>query len=173
MTSKTPNDGASEFSMDEVKDVEVPAGVDRRTFMMRSAVVSAAALMTGRTVSAAEQTARATAEPPKVEPPRAETPSAEVVKPAIDRATITSVIGQHRPEILKCIAEAKKKSPELKGTMTLQLQVDPDGRVRAQVQSTLGSPLVGACVIKAASGWRFPARAGGDFANVAYPFTIN
>jgi L-serine dehydratase len=66
MTAKTPNEGASGFSMDEVNEVEVPAGVDRRTFLMRSAVVSAAALMTGREVSAAEQTARAAAEPPKV-----------------------------------------------------------------------------------------------------------
>ena len=146
---------------------------------------------------AGEKTAEPAAEPPRAEPPAPEAPKAEetkaveapkaetpivveapkvevaVAKPAIDRATIASVIAQHRPEVLKCIADGKKKSPELKGTMTLQLQVDPDGRVRAQVQSTLGNPLVGACVIKAASAWRFPARSGGDFANVAYPFTIN
>jgi L-serine dehydratase len=78
MTTKTPSEGASDFSMDEVKEVDVPAGVDRRTFMMRSAVVSAAALMTGRTVSAAEQTARATADPPKV----ALSPDLNVVKKA-------------------------------------------------------------------------------------------
>lgn len=120
-------------------------------------------------------------EPPKVEAPKVveapklEAPTAEVAvaKPAIDRATISSVVGQHRPEILKCIAEGKKKTAEMKGTLTLQLQVDAAGRVRAQVQSTLGSPLVAACVIKAANAWRFPARADGDFANVAYPFTIN
>ena len=45
---------------------EVPPGVDRRTFMMRSAVIGSASVMTGRTLSAAEQAQRATAEPPKV-----------------------------------------------------------------------------------------------------------
>jgi L-serine dehydratase len=38
---------------------EAPAGVDRRDFLIRSAVVGAAALMTGRTVTAAERTADA------------------------------------------------------------------------------------------------------------------
>lgn len=120
------------------------------------------------------------AEPPKVvEEPKAEAPKVveapkvDVARPAIDRATISSVIGVHRTEVLKCIAEGKKKSADLKGTLTLQLQVDAEGNVRAQVQSTLGNPLVGACVIKAANGWKFPARRGGDYAHVAYPFTIN
>jgi L-serine dehydratase len=45
---------------------EAPAGVDRRTFMMRSAVVGAAAVISGRPVSAEAQAAAATAEPPKV-----------------------------------------------------------------------------------------------------------
>jgi L-serine dehydratase len=35
---------------------EVPTGVDRRSFLIRSAVVGAAALMTGKTLSAAERT---------------------------------------------------------------------------------------------------------------------
>src|SRR5690349_14367615 len=42
----------------------VPAGVDRRTFLMRSAVIGAASVMTGRALSAEEQKARATAAPP-------------------------------------------------------------------------------------------------------------
>src|SRR5689334_16684827 len=35
---------------------DVPTGVDRRSFLIRSAVVGAAAIMTGRTVSAADRT---------------------------------------------------------------------------------------------------------------------
>jgi L-serine dehydratase len=45
---------------------DVPSDVDRRTFLMRSAVIGAASIMTGRTLSAAEQAERATAGPPKV-----------------------------------------------------------------------------------------------------------
>src|SRR5262249_49879001 len=38
---------------------EIPPGVDRRTFMMRSAVIGAASVMTGRVVSARERTLKA------------------------------------------------------------------------------------------------------------------
>ena len=42
----------------------VPQGVDRRTFLMRSAVVSSAVLITGNHMSAQEMTQRSSAEPP-------------------------------------------------------------------------------------------------------------
>jgi len=43
-----------------------PPGVDRRTFLMRSAVVGSASVITGRVLTAEEQTKAATAAPPKV-----------------------------------------------------------------------------------------------------------
>ena len=49
---------------DELRSPEIPKGVDRRTFLMRSAVVGATAVMVGRSVSAQERTQRSTAEPP-------------------------------------------------------------------------------------------------------------
>ena len=111
------------------------------------------------------------AEAPKAEP---KLEQVEQVRPAIDRATVSSVISTHRPEVLKCFAEGKKKNPQMKGTLTLQLQVDGAGAVhRVQVSSTLNNPLVAACVVKAANTWKFPVRAGGEIATVAYPFTIN
>ncbi len=108
--------------------------------------------------------------PAVVEAPKAEP---ALAKPLIDKGIVTSVVGSHRPEVLKCFSEGKKKNPNMKGTVTLQLQVDGAGKVRAQVQSTLNNPLVAACVIKSANTWRFPARAGGDPQLVVYPFTIN
>jgi L-serine dehydratase len=42
----------------------IPSGVDRRTFVMRGAVVAAAAVITGRSISAQEKTARSTAPAP-------------------------------------------------------------------------------------------------------------
>ncbi|HEY1552730.1 MAG TPA: AgmX/PglI C-terminal domain-containing protein, partial [Kofleriaceae bacterium] len=100
-----------------------------------------------------------------------EVPKAEV--PAIDDATMSSVVGSHRPEVLKCLAAGKSNDKAMKGTVDLQLQVGDDGRVhRVQVQSTLKDPRVAACIIKAANAWTFPGHAGGD-ASVAYPFTIN
>jgi L-serine dehydratase len=45
---------------------DVPPGVDRRTFMMRSAVISSAAVITGCTPTEKQQTAAASAPPPVV-----------------------------------------------------------------------------------------------------------
>ena len=48
----------------EVVSQTVPTGVDRRTFLMRSAVVGATAVMTGKIISAQERTGRSIAIPP-------------------------------------------------------------------------------------------------------------
>ena len=47
---------------------EIPVGVDRRTFLMRSAVVGAAAVMTGRSVSAVAAQAKPGPIPASAEP---------------------------------------------------------------------------------------------------------
>jgi L-serine dehydratase len=72
METKNP----SKAHLPELNPAEVPAGVDRRTFMMRSAVVGAAAVISGQPVSAEQQAAAATAPPPKV----ALSPELDVVK---------------------------------------------------------------------------------------------
>jgi serine/threonine-protein kinase len=113
---------------------------------------------------------------PVVEPakPEPEPEKIDIARPSIDRVTVASVISTHRPEVLKCFAEGKKKNPAMKGTLSLQLAVDATGKVRrTQVQSTLNNPLVAACVVKSASRWTFPNRNGGEMATVVYPFTIN
>jgi L-serine dehydratase len=46
----------------------IPPGVDRRTFVMRAAVVAATSVITGRSISAQEKTARASASPPALDP---------------------------------------------------------------------------------------------------------
>jgi outer membrane biosynthesis protein TonB len=103
-----------------------------------------------------------------------EAPTVDIARPVLDRATVSSVISTHRPEVIKCFAEGKKKNPAMKGTLSLSLQVNATGTVsRVQVQSTLNNPIVAACVAKAANTWKFPARNGGEMATVAYPFTIN
>jgi serine/threonine-protein kinase len=109
-----------------------------------------------------------------VDEPKPAATMPEPARPAIDKATVSSVIGQHRPEVLKCFAEGKKKDHAMKGTLDLQLEVDATGKVKhIQVQSTINNPLVAACVVKSANAWRFPSRGGADMATVNYPFTIN
>jgi len=62
MTSENRNDNMP--TLDAIDPA--PENADRRTFMMRSAVIGAAIVMTGRTATAQERTAGATAPPPTV-----------------------------------------------------------------------------------------------------------
>ena len=107
-------------------------------------------------------------EPTLPEPTRPEAAAqpempAVVATPAIDNATVSSVVGTHRPEVLKCFAEGKKKDHAMKGTISLQLQVDTGGKVhRVQVQSTLKDPLVAACVVKSGERVAIPGALGCD-----------
>jgi L-serine dehydratase len=59
MSSETPK-----LTSGDVLSAKVPQGVDRRTFLMRSAVVGATAVMIGRKVSAEERAERSTAAAP-------------------------------------------------------------------------------------------------------------
>ena len=63
MTTPTGNDPKSLIAS-EMERTAVPKGVDRRTFLMRSGVITATAVLTGRSISAQQQTAAATAAPP-------------------------------------------------------------------------------------------------------------
>ena len=53
---------------DQLDSLVIPHGVDRRTFLMRSAVVGAAVVITGSQLSCQDKTARATAPAPSAEP---------------------------------------------------------------------------------------------------------
>src|SRR5689334_17331991 len=53
---------------DELDQIPMPVGVDRRTFLMRSALLGATTVLTGRAISAEEAAKRATAAAPAVPP---------------------------------------------------------------------------------------------------------
>ena len=67
MPSTTHNDPNSLIAS-ELERTEVPKGVDRRTFLMRSAVIGATAVITGRTISARRRTTAAATAPPPLSP---------------------------------------------------------------------------------------------------------
>src|SRR5262245_27660291 len=62
MTSTNHNDPTKSLDTADTS----PDNVDRRTFLMRSSVIGAALVMSGRTASAQERVAAATAAPPTV-----------------------------------------------------------------------------------------------------------
>jgi hypothetical protein len=126
-------------------------------------------------------------EPPKADEPKAEPLTAEPPKPGsskvepktedvarFDTATVSAVVGKNRMDVMKCFADGKKSNPTMHGTVSVHMAVDASGKVKkVQVQSTLGSPLVAACVAKSVNAWKFPTRATTQLAMVSYPFTIN
>src|SRR5881394_300152 len=66
-----PNDLHSDDPLGEPDDLisqEIPSGVDRRKFLMRSAVVGAAAMMTGKTLLAADRSSEAVKSLPVLRP---------------------------------------------------------------------------------------------------------
>jgi hypothetical protein len=181
----TPSMGAqaAEHPMPSVPVANEPTKVEAKVAETKPMPAATHASMTGEPTRV-ETAPTASVTPVKaIDAPQTETPvtapvttPAPVVaaRPAIDKATVSSVISTHRPEVLKCFAEGKKKNASMKGTISLQLQVEASGKVhRAQVQSTLNAPLVAACVVRAANTWAFPKRTGGEVATVEYPFTIN
>ena len=69
MKPEDPGQKASFLPDFESTLAEAPPGVDRRTFMMRSAVIGSAAVITGCSMPEKQQTAAASAAPPKVAVP--------------------------------------------------------------------------------------------------------
>jgi hypothetical protein len=69
MNDKIATEATLPASTDDLAQTPVPPGVDRRTFLMRSALIGATSVLTGRAISAEEATKRATAPAPNVPPP--------------------------------------------------------------------------------------------------------
>src|SRR5262245_10036649 len=87
-------------SSDDVISAEVPAGVDRRTFFMRSAVIGATAIMTGIPVSARQRDQRSTAAPPK-----SATPPTPQLSPALN------VVKEQKGPVMTTLEEFYKVGP--------------------------------------------------------------
>ena len=84
---------------------EIPAGVDRRNFLIRSAVGGAAAVMTGRTVSAEERTAMAVA----TMPPQAKAPRRAATPPPL--SADLDVVKKGKGPVLTTVDEFYKVGP--------------------------------------------------------------
>jgi outer membrane biosynthesis protein TonB len=175
---------------DEPKPVAVAARDDRRGKGRDAAQAKPTPRRIGKAAAdeaakAPEETAAvAAAEPPKPavapEPaiakpvaPAEETRPKPVDPGVLDKSTINRVAGRYRSEVRTCYEQAKKSNPKLKGDVTVSMTVDAGGAVsRPQVSSTLGNPVVAACILKSVGKWKFPARPGGSAANASYKFAL-
>ena len=94
------DDGRNPLGSAEVPS-EIPTGVDRRKFIMRSAVISAAAAMNGCTRSETEQ---------KAPPPAAEAPAAAAA-PSVPLAADLNVVMKAKGPVLTTVDEFYKVGP--------------------------------------------------------------
>ena len=59
------------------------------------------------------------------------------------------------------MSKACETSDDLKGEVTVRMNVDPDGTItHTQVSSTIGKPKIAACIVMQVKKWKFPARPG-------------
>ncbi|MEM7646906.1 MAG: AgmX/PglI C-terminal domain-containing protein [Pseudomonadota bacterium] len=94
----------------------------------------------------------------------------------VDRKGIRKTMLAHRKYIGNCYGKTLviPGNEDLKGTMTVQFNIGPDGRAReAKVvpeRSSLQNPDLSRCLIKGLSSWDFPSHPQGIEVSVFYPF---
>jgi len=73
--------------------------------------------------------------------------------------SLLTVVRRYAPGIQFCYENELKKSPGLRGKLTVSLTVEPDGLVSnvMLVEDSLRSPAVTGCMLAQMRGWRFPA----------------
>jgi L-serine dehydratase len=111
-TASQPNESERENPIGTSTDVlsqDSPVGVDRRTFLMRSAVVGAAAVVAGAHISAQERTERSTAAPPKAPP------GGTKVSPDLN------VVKQQKGPVMTTLDEFYKVGPGPSSSHTIRL----------------------------------------------------
>jgi TonB family protein len=112
--------------------------------------------------------------------PPAESPSADVrqvkaeIKGAMDKDVVRRVVRAHINEIRYCYNQGLVKDPDLKGRVSIQFTIGPNGKVAVAVvqESTLADASVGQCMAKAVKRWVFPKPDDGGNVVVTYPFVL-
>jgi L-serine dehydratase len=91
-------------ALDDVLSPEVPTGVDRRTFFMRSAVIGATAVMTGIPIEAQQRTKGSSAPPPKVG-------TTGTTKPTVQLSPDLDVVKKEKLPVMTTLDEFYKVGP--------------------------------------------------------------
>ncbi|MET0595583.1 MAG: AgmX/PglI C-terminal domain-containing protein [Polyangiaceae bacterium] len=83
---------------------------------------------------------------------------------------IRRVVMAHLGALRACYESEAERNPNLKGGVTVQWQIAPEGTVSVASLggTTLGNPRVEGCVVRQVKGWRFPSSASAS--SVSWPF---
>ncbi len=94
-----------------------------------------------------------------------------VVSGDLDRPVIRRYIKRSTERITYCYEKVLLRKPRLRGTMTVQFFISPDGKVASATAAGFDDE-VGTCVANAVKDIAFPAHRGGGGIEVNYPFTF-
>lgn len=94
------------------------------------------------------------------------------VNGGLTRAQVEAVVRRNSGQLLYCYEKALQASPNLRGRMTLDWVVGPQGQVRSVsvASSSLRTKSVENCVVASVKKWKFPRPVGGVNVDISYPF---
>jgi len=88
--------------------------------------------------------------------------------------SIKKIVVQNRPAFKKCYEDARKLTPDLKGTVMLRMELDAAGKVKtagvALEESTIKDLKLAECITKIAKGLSYPASTKGLDKDFEYEF---
>lgn len=92
----------------------------------------------------------------------------------LDRDQIIAVVNRHRGEITYCYEQALKRNASLRGKISIQFVINPNGKVsKASIaESSANSATLETCMVARLRGWQFPKPVGAVNVDVLYPFHL-
>jgi hypothetical protein len=91
--------------------------------------------------------------------------------------SIRKIINDNRATFKKCYEDERKKAPDLKGTVVLELTMDADGKLTSSgvdaEESTIKVRAVTDCIVKVAQGLKYPPSSKGLDKDFRYQFGFN
>lgn len=93
----------------------------------------------------------------------------------LTKSQIQRVVNKHLMEVRYCYESQLMRKPNLKGGLTIQWDINPQGAVvkAAVVGGSLKDRKVHSCLVQRIRRWKFPEPKGGGFARVRYPFNFS
>lgn len=97
------------------------------------------------------------------------------VRGGLSREIVRRVVQRHVNEVRFCYEQELNAHPELEGRVEINLVISASGAVQTSAvgSSTLLSPAVESCVVRAVRRWTFPEPDGGGIVGVTVPYVLS
>ena len=125
----------------------------------------------------AKPAAKSSASDSKDKPSSSKAGTAAPVDDSRTTESIRKVIDANRPKFKSCYEVERKKVPDLKGTVVLELTLDADGKIKSAgvdtEDGTIKVKAISDCIVKVAQTLTYPASSKGLDKDFRYEFGFN